>query len=239
MISIVKYLLNQTKLFLLVLLTNRGLKMPQLNFVPKHKIVHVSIMTGKLEGLKAISTNTVTNPYCIKQNASNDSTNICTKCYSHTMLNTYRKNMQNSLERNTQVFSNGLIPIIDLPTIMEAFFRFNAHGELINETHLINLVNIAIKNPHCNFALWTKRNDIIKKYFDSNIKPSNLILIFSNSKISKVLKNPPLHFDKTFNNVLENENIDIQNCTGQKCKDCLLCYKHNGVSTIVEKVKKY
>jgi hypothetical protein len=196
-------------------------------------------MTGKLEGFKSISSNTITNPYCIKQNASSDSDNICTKCYSHSMLKSYRKNMQASLERNTQALGNSILPIDVLPTIMEAFFRFNAHGELINETHLINLVNIAIKNPHCNFALWTKRNDIIQKYFDTNVKPSNLILIFSNSKISKVMSKPPKHFDKTFNNVLEHEFKDLQNCSGQQCKNCLLCYKHNDVTTIVEKVKKY
>ena len=50
--------------------------------------------------------------------------------------------------------------------------RFHSHGELINETHLINLVNIALHNPHCNFALWTKRFDIISKYFKKNKKPS-------------------------------------------------------------------
>jgi len=201
--------------------------------------IHISKTTGKLDGFKAISTNTTTNPYCIKQNASGDNSNICTKCYSHTMLKSYRKNMQPSLERNSLALSNSILPNEQLPKVMEAFFRFNAHGELINENHLINLVNIALNNPHCNFALWSKRNDIITKYFSHNEKPSNLILIFSNSKISKVLPKPPKYFDKTFNNVLENEFVESQNCTGQQCKNCLLCYSHNNVNTIVEKVKKY
>ena len=52
--------------------------------------IHISVMTGKLDGLRAISTNTRTNDYCIKQNASGDPDNICTKCYSHTMLSSYR-----------------------------------------------------------------------------------------------------------------------------------------------------
>jgi hypothetical protein len=201
--------------------------------------IHISKMTGKLDGFKAISSNTITNPYCIKQNASKDESNICTKCYSHTMLKSYRKNMQASLERNSQALGNTILSIDELPIVLDGFFRFNAHGELINDIHLINLVNIAIKNPHCNFSLWTKRNDIISKYFDNNVKPSNLILIYSNSKISKVMSKPPKHFDKTFNNVLEHEFIESQNCTGQQCKTCLLCYKHNDVNTIVEKVKKY
>jgi hypothetical protein len=203
------------------------------------KVIHISNMTGKLDGFKAISSNTITNPYCIKQNATGDTSNICTKCYSHIMLKSYRKNMQASLERNSQALANSILPIDQLPVILDAFFRFNAHGELINEIHLENLVNITIKNASCNFALWTKQNGIIKKYFDSHDKPSNLILIYSNPKISTILNKPPKYFDKTFNNVLESEYQDQQNCTGQQCKNCLLCYKHNGITTIVEKVKKY
>lgn len=196
-------------------------------------------MTGKLDGFKAISSNTITNPYCIKQNASGDPSNICTKCYSNIMLKSYRKNMQASLERNSQALANNILPIDQLPIVLDAFFRFNAHGELINDIHLQNLVNITIKNPSCNFALWTKQNGIIKKFFDNNPKPANLILIYSNPKISTILAKIPKHFDKTFNNVLETEYQDQQNCTGQQCKTCLLCYKHNGINTIVEKVKKY
>ena len=37
----------------------------------------------------------------------------------------------------------------------------------------------------------------------------------------------------------ENIEVDKQNCTGQKCKDCLLCYKLDTTDTIVEKVKSY
>jgi hypothetical protein len=37
--------------------------------------VHISKMTGKLDGLHAISTNTVTNPFCQKMNTSGDT--IC------------------------------------------------------------------------------------------------------------------------------------------------------------------
>jgi hypothetical protein len=37
--------------------------------------VHISKMTGKLDGIHAISTNTVTNPFCQKMNTSGDT--IC------------------------------------------------------------------------------------------------------------------------------------------------------------------
>lgn len=202
--------------------------------------IHISIMTGKLDGLRAISTNTRTNDYCIKQHASGDPNNICTKCYSHTMLSSYRKNMQPALQRNSDALSAAPLAPDAIPRILDAVFRFDAHGELINDTHLSNLCAIATHNPRTSFALWTKRNDLVSKHFRSNPKPVNLILIYSNPKISNIMRKPPRYFDRTFNNVLEHEHVEQQNCTGQKCADCLLCYTPgNGVTTIVEKVKKY
>jgi hypothetical protein len=214
-----------------------------------YPLFHISVMSGKLEGLHAISTNTKTNPYCIKQNQSADEENICTKCYSHTMLDSYRKNMQPALQRNSDALSSVVYSESMLPKIMDLYFRFDAHGELINETHFINLINIARANPDTSFALWTKRTDIVNKvlgndggFYSGFTKPDNLILIYSNPKISRILAKPPKHFDRTFNNVLKHEHVEQQNCTGQKCMDCLLCYKPvsaNGVDTIVEMVKKY
>ena len=96
--------------------------------------VHISKMTGKLDGLHAISTNTVTNPFCQKMNTSGDT--ICRQCYSHGMLNSYRKSMQASLQRNSDLLSDRVLDQSELPTILDAFFRINAHGELINATHL-------------------------------------------------------------------------------------------------------
>ena len=55
-----------------------------------------------------------------------------------------------------------------------------------------------------------------------------------------IVRAPPRGFDRSFNNVPEDMAPERQNCTGQKCKDCMLCYTiGNGVDTIVEKVKKY
>lgn len=198
--------------------------------------MHISVMSGKLQGLRAISTNTKSNPFCIKQNASGDQDNICTKCYSHTMLGSYRKNMQPALQRNSDLLTQENIQI---PFIPDAYLRINAHGEIINQTHFDNINKLARFNAHCRIVVWTKRKDIVNKYYQENTKPSNLVLIFSNSRINHIMQNPPTHFDKTFNNVHESLHIDQQNCTGQKCVDCMLCYKQNETTTIVEKVKKY
>ena len=198
--------------------------------------VHISTMSGKLQGLRAISTNTLTNPYCIKQNASGNGENICTKCYSHSMLSTFRKNTAPALQRNSDLLGNEILSDAQIPFINDAFHRFSAHGELINEIHLANLCKICEFNPHTKFSLWTKRNDLVRKYFDTNEKPANLTLLFSNPKIGTILKHPPKHFDKTFNNVHKGQFVEQQNCTGQKCMSCLLCY-NSPINTIVEEVK--
>ena len=121
----------------------------------------------------------------------------------------------------------------------DLFIRIHGHGELINQTHYENMVNMAKWNPRTTFALWTKRYDIVKKYHDQHGDvPENMILIYSNPIVGKIMTKPPKYFHKTFNNVWEDEHKDQQNCTGQKCADCMLCYNHNDTNVIVEKVKR-
>ena len=202
--------------------------------------LHISKMTGKLDGLRAISTNTSTNAYCAAQKERKAAGNICSVCYSHAMLSSYRKTMAPALQRNSDALAAAPLEPQDLPFIGDAFLRINAHGELINDIHFENICRVAERNPHCAVALWTKRPDIVGRVLRSRVKPANLILIYSNPKIGHIMARPPRHFDRTFNNVPEAQDPDRQNCTGQKCRDCLLCYTlGNGVATIVEKVKAY
>jgi len=162
--------------------------------------LHISKGAFKMESINNISTNTLTNQYCVKQKDKKDI--ICNKCYSFTTLN-FRKSMVALLENNSKLLSNSIIEWDNLPRIFDLYFRFDSHGELINLTNLENYVNIAKKNPKTTFTLWSKRFDLIKKFFDNNEKPSNLILIYSNPTLNKPLKKLPKYFDKTFNNVVK------------------------------------
>lgn len=197
-------------------------------------IVKISKMSGKLIDIPAVNTNTLSNTYCVKMKESDS---ICKHCYSHNMLETFRKNCVPAFQHNSDMLSEcELIPAM-LPRVNSAYFRFNGHGELINEMHLINLFNICIKNPHTSFALWTKRKNIVHGLLRKREKPDNLILVYSNPKIDCVQTEPPKHFDKVFNNVSQSGHKG-ENCTGQKCIECLACYrKDSGVNVIVERVK--
>ena len=205
----------------------------------QHQKIHVSTLTGKLEDFKAISTDTTSNDFCNRMYRSKNKKIICTWCYSQNSLTGFRKNSVPALQRNSALLSE---PLTELPFINSAFFRFDAHGELINTNNLINYLRIAEVNPHCNFALWTKRIDLVNEVFGDlgAVKPLNFILVYSNPIIDNVVSEVPnRYFDKIFNNVESTEATgDFMPCTGQKCKDCLNCYKHDGLTVIVEHVKK-
>ena len=192
--------------------------------------VHISKMTGKLVHMPAINTNTLTNEFCIRQHQTDT---ICFECYSFDMLQGHRKNCAPAFERNSVALSE-LIDYDDLPFLNYAYVRINGHGELINENHLDNIIAIAVKNPQCTFALWTKRVSLIRNRLD--LIPDNLILVFSNPKVDRVI-GVPRGFHKVFNNVSKGSTRP-QNCTGRKCIECLACYrKDSGTDVIVEMVK--
>ena len=173
-----------------------------------NQILHISKGSFKLEKINNLSTNTLTNEYCITQKDKEEI--ICNKCYSFTTLN-FRKTMQPLLENNSKLLSESIIQWDNLPRIFDLYFRFSSHGELINMNHLQNLINICLKNPKTSFTLWSKRFDLIKKFFDKNKKPDNLILIYSNPKLNKPLEKLPKYFDKTFNNIVKLSYKDYYN----------------------------
>ena len=195
-------------------------------------------MTGKLEGINALSTNTLSNSFCKFMYKSKDKNCICKYCYSYYMLNTFRKTCVKAYEHNSKILSSCILKDSELPEIKnQLFFRFNAHGEIINEYHFINLLNICNKNPLTTFVLWSKKHSLIKNVLESYNKPKNLILVYSEPIIDKIVKKTPnKYFDKVFN-VVTKDNKKI-NCN-KKCIDCLICYQHNNVSCIVEKIKPY
>jgi len=226
--------------------------------------VHISKLNGKLQDFQAISVNTITNKFCQDMHNTKRDDVICRKCYSFATLESKRfgNNLENALQRNSDLLSKPLDEDC-VPFMNAAYFRFNAHGELINRVHFENLILIARNNSHCKFALWTKRKDIVnlvKRDLEQEGRrfPNNLILVWSNPIVNDVHFNPPQGFDYVFNNVTYDE-ADIiykdrvrggyamainavadkhyKPCTGQKCKDCLNCYEFHGNPCVIEKVK--
>ena len=207
----------------------------------KDEQLKISKMSGKLKGMRALNTNTLTNEFCSHMYEHVPDWHICGWCFSQHMLRTHRKNCEPAWQHNSDLLCKEMDED-DLPILNDVIFRGHGHGELQNLPHLINFHWIAIINPDTTIALWSKRKDIVHKYLRQYIKPSNLILVYSHGAINKPLTSPPKGFDKVFQNVspqvkgYQSKFKALENCTGRKCLDCRLCYTY-GTDVITEAVK--
>lgn len=197
-------------------------------------MVHITKHTGKMNGFESISTNNLSNPYC--KLMSSIKTTICYKCYANKLCN-LRPSLADKLEQNSKELSEKVLDVKDLPIVNRLYFRFNSFGELINRTHLTNLVNICKVNPRTMFTLWTKRISIVKDLE----KPKNLLLIYSNPIVDNVpnINNLPNVFDKVFSvytkEFVNEYELEI-NCQ-KRCLNCLKCYTKNKIKYISELIK--
>lgn len=197
-------------------------------------------MDGKMKGMWSINTNPLTNAFCRERAKTRT---ICAQCYSQRMLNGVRRSSVEPFQYNSELLSTILLTSDKLPVINKDIFRFSAHGELKNETHLINYINIASSNSKTIFGLWTKRADLIGYYHSCMPKPSNIIYIHSEPLINNLDPIIPPHFDKVFcvytKEFIKEHDIEI-NCKGKKeggCIKCKHCYSHNNITVIKEKIK--
>lgn len=190
-------------------------------------------MSGKMEGMVSISTNPVTNDFCQAMSKKDD--NICHECYA-LKYSKYRPNVVKTYQKNAELLSSRVLSMAEIPTLNVSFLRFNSFGELINEIHMENIINICRKNPHLTASIWTKRPNIVNKFKDI---PKNLILVYSSPKMN-IRSKLPKRFNKVFTvydkEHIEKDNIKI-NCK-QKCIECLKCYKTSDKDVYINEHKK-
>jgi len=201
-------------------------------------IVHVSEMTGKLEGIASINTNSLSNAFC--QKMAQNSNFVCSRCYANERLSTYRKNCVTSFQWNSEILSTKLLTETDeaLPDLRGFHLvRFNSFGELINDTHMLNILTISRVNPDKVLSLYTKRHDLVRKYV--NEIPSNLVLVSSNPYMDDLATDVPAMYDALFcvytKPFAEKHKVKI-NCHGD-CFSCRLCYT-KGVKDIARELVK-
>ena len=212
--------------------------------------------TGKMEGLKSISTAVTVNPFCQANQQKNGS--ICQKCYAQMMLNKMYKALDEKCKRNTALLTSRVLEDYELPDLSkEKYFRFESFGDLNNAIQLQNYVNIAKRNPNTMFALWTKQYQLAYAFFTKYDVPDNFTLILSslmvNQKISidnfkQLVK--PSGFGYNFkpgqlkvftvydeNYISKNPKAVNINCGSKLCMGCLQCYNQTNNEEINEVVK--
>ena len=209
----------------------------------KHtELVHITNHSGKLEGMHSISTSVRRNPNC--RDRRNIDNSICQKCYAVTLTG-IRKGLDEAISRNTDVLTARILSADELPVINDKYFRFEAFGDLINETQAINYINIAKTNKGTHFAIWTKNPWIMAAALKTAAKPSNMIIIYSSPMINKAVNVKALKklypfIDKVFTvyrkDYAQEHSIDI-NCGGRHCLSCLRCYSKRTGDTVNELLK--
>ncbi len=202
-------------------------------------LLHISTHQGKMKGFHSLGTSRRNNPYCLHR--CKNSTTVCKKCYAERYIN-MRKNLEKCLERNTKLLTEGIIPRDDLPRILDRYFRLESFGDLINETHFENYLNICEKNPETMFALWTKNPFIIERVFEYRNKPENLVINLSSLRINKPWNVKIWDWVDHVFTVYDKKGADKINCPHAldkniKCVDCLKCYKKGTEFWINEKLK--
>lgn len=98
------------------------------------------------------------------------------------------------------------------------FLRIHVSGDIINPAYLTGMVDVAFKNPHCQFLCFTKQFEIINDYLDDHDDgfPENLHIIFSEWRGLDV---PNPHNLPTSRPVWPGEKIDGVKCNGN-CSEC-------------------
>jgi len=180
-------------------------------------------MHGKMTGFHTLNTSPLDNKFCLRMRATEGT--ICSYCYSCRALETYAPTARKMWKENGKILSRKIIREEELPVTRKKYFRFQSHGELLNEKHYINLVNIAKKNPQSVFLLPTKKKAIVGKL--GKMGAENLILSYSEPLINHLVEELPDNFDRRFSvftkEYAKEHGIDI-NCAGKRCIECLQCY---------------
>jgi hypothetical protein len=153
-----------------------------------------------------------------------------------------------SLENNTAILTRELT-FAEIKEIAKFFLntsiaRFESFGDLNNETQLLNYIRIARAAKYTKFALFTKRYDLVRKYFESGKRfPDNVTLILSSPFIDHVLHESFVAEFKNYHRrvitftVTRDKTNPAINCGKRRCVECRNCYDARTPKDVVEYIK--
>ena len=203
------------------------------------KKVHVTMHSGKLEGIQSISTLSVCNPYCITRMADGDS--VCSHCY--VQGHHYKTSLMAHLIANFKRLTAEIIPENELPIISTVYGRIESFGDVYNLIQARNYIRIIRKNPSVRFAVWSKNWAVWAKAFQLDGKPDNTTFVLSSDKLNTPANIPqPImqYIDYVFTvydfDFVREHDIKI-NCGLARCMQCGHCYNHGGPIYVNEILK--
>lgn len=195
-------------------------------------------MTGKMEGVKCLSSSCLCNPFCAARR--NNPEMVCSACFAAGTVGRYKALNQNMMH-NTEILTSTLFEVDAFPALNDSIFRLESFGDLVNATQARNYIRFAKANPYTRFALWTKNPGILAQAIALEGKPENLICILSSAYLDKRCDASKWDFiDKTFTvyrpDTVAVNGIDI-NCGARNCLTCQRCYRHDTETDIREQLK--
>lgn len=206
-----------------------------LHFTEKH--------SGKMSGMVSMSTACKANKYCkARMNLENY---ICFYCFAEEQLNNYGIDMLKPFLYNIWMLNRFQLSADILPLLNNRLFRLESFGDVLTIGHELNYIRFMNKNPKTVIAQWTKNPNIVSQALEIVEKPKNMIFIYSNPiidrlmKLADIVKRFPL-VDKVFNVVSEKyalaNNIKFT-CGARHCLTCENCYTFGGLTEIIEKLR--
>ena len=115
------------------------------------------------------------------------------KCYVKRYVMRRQKTVGAAYERNLFLLENDPEKFwreVNAAVAMATHFRFGVSGDIPDLVYLLNMIDVAERNPHCEILCFTKQYDIINFHLEyHNSFPKNLHIIFSAWK-GLPMKNP-------------------------------------------------
>ena len=104
------------------------------------------------------------------------------KCYAQ-KLERLRPAVRNAYQHNLEVWLKDPETYwreVEASIMMSRFFRFHVSGDIPSFKYLINMVEIARRQPHCEILCFTKKYNLVNEFIEQGGElPSNLHMIFS------------------------------------------------------------
>lgn len=188
--------------------------------------------SGKIEGVTSIDGSAHGCAFCekMRQAAAGNPAHICGGCYDYKQEND-RVNVENRHKLNLVILSTVRFTVEELKMLtMTQIGRINSSGDIQNEIHAENAINIGYAFKWANIALWAKNVPAVQAAAEKLGKPENMIFIQSSPIIGRPAQLAKW-FDYTFTVYPDKKTTAaaIANgacaCNGKKCRECgYKCY---------------
>ena len=104
------------------------------------------------------------------------------KCYAQ-KLERLRPSVRSAYQHNLEVWMKDPETYwreVEASIMMSRFFRFHVSGDIPSFKYLINMVEIARRQPHCEILCFTKKYNLVNELIEQGGElPGNLHMIFS------------------------------------------------------------